>query len=366
MCKACWEKCLELNDFTLDEINELPNQAFAVLEPAYESGKTTDRRARHLPHHNQGVKTRWDSKDNLNVDYLKAMLEAAETIEPVTDSISKEDLVSRATRHLQRHAEDINLVSDKKPADKQDDDEPEPGKKTSSLSASLSSDIIDLLASKDICLNKDGSCTATLRGGFRSLQDDMINYDAINSKLQSLEGGSIQTLRDIKPKPEDYVYIDFRALSKVITPNRFLNFTIGNVLKKSTKLIDRKTIFPNHIHAIEEWLGVVQKPKWDSISDPQGINILLKIYAYANPKITLGLMVDPPAINSGSVNVNFDWEKSHKLDDYEFFSMLGREVDDKIVTIDCTNIRGYGEFSLVWLGEDPFAKNKSEVKIGNE
>jgi len=84
-------------------INSLPDAAFAVIEPAYKRGKTEDKRARHLPHHNSSVR---DPDENSSVDlpHLRNALARVNQIEPVTDSISAEELRSRARAHLLRHA----------------------------------------------------------------------------------------------------------------------------------------------------------------------------------------------------------------------------------------------------------------------
>ncbi len=81
--------------FDSSEINDLPNSAFAVIEPAYEQGDTEDKRARHLPHHN--------ADGTLDDAHLRAAAARAEQITPVTDSITTDDLRAAAVRHLKTH-----------------------------------------------------------------------------------------------------------------------------------------------------------------------------------------------------------------------------------------------------------------------
>ena len=85
-------------------INNLPDEAFAVIEPAYLRGETKDKRCRHLPHHEPNVR---DPDENSTVDlpHLRNALARCSQIKPVTNSISAQELRERARRHLKRHAE---------------------------------------------------------------------------------------------------------------------------------------------------------------------------------------------------------------------------------------------------------------------
>lgn len=83
-------------------INRLPDAAFAVIEPAYLRGETKNKNCRHLPHHNKNVK---DPNENSTVDlpHYRNALARVSRIKPVTDSISREELIRRARRHLEVH-----------------------------------------------------------------------------------------------------------------------------------------------------------------------------------------------------------------------------------------------------------------------
>lgn len=94
--------------WTTAYINSLPDAAFAVIEPAYKSGATQDKRARHLPHHNASV-TDPDDDDSVDLPHLRNALARANQIEPVTDSISAEELRRQALRHLQAHARRLGV-----------------------------------------------------------------------------------------------------------------------------------------------------------------------------------------------------------------------------------------------------------------
>lgn len=156
---------------------------------------------------------------------------------------------------------------------------------------------------------------------------------------------------------EKYIYPVFRALSKIVIPGYWLNFSLGNVLKASTALLKNQTVYPNHDTDVEKWLGVVEDSVWSDKGDPAGIDITLKIDKVINPKIAEGLRMRPPALHSGSVGIRFKWQKSHPdLDG--FWNKLGTTVDNKLVTIDITEITSYTEFSVVYQGADPYAKQQ--------
>lgn len=82
-------------------INRLPDSSFAVIEPAYERGETTNKNCRHLPHHGPGG----GGTKNVNLDlpHLRNALARAPLIQPVTDSISVEELRRLAVEHLEHH-----------------------------------------------------------------------------------------------------------------------------------------------------------------------------------------------------------------------------------------------------------------------
>lgn len=90
-------------------INDLPSAAFAAVEPAYsesckgESGECTeDKNARHLPHHNDSVKSSTENS-SIDLDHYRNALARANQIKPITESISTDALRSKASNHLEEH-----------------------------------------------------------------------------------------------------------------------------------------------------------------------------------------------------------------------------------------------------------------------
>ncbi len=152
---------------------------------------------------------------------------------------------------------------------------------------------------------------------------------------------------------EKYLYAPFRALSAVIIEERGFDFSRQGVLEKSTRLLQGQTVYPNHDHSVELWLGVVAKSWWDKQGTPQGINVTLKISKEWNQRIVAGLKEG--AIHSVSVDVTFEYEKSHP-DLQDFWYHFGETIDGRVVSLIATKILSYGEISLVWQGADGFAK----------
>jgi len=73
-------------------INDLPNSCFAVIEPAYKSGKTDNKACRHLPHK--------DESGKIDLPHLRAALGRMNQIKPITDSITTDALRAQAKRVL--------------------------------------------------------------------------------------------------------------------------------------------------------------------------------------------------------------------------------------------------------------------------
>lgn len=92
-------------------INNLPDSAFAVIEPAYPE-KIQDKNCRHLPHHNGEGDLGKDKLDvNLDLSHYKNALARVNQINPISDSISAEDLRGEASNHLERHKDVLEKAS---------------------------------------------------------------------------------------------------------------------------------------------------------------------------------------------------------------------------------------------------------------
>ncbi len=100
------EKFLEeqKDEWTTAYINDLPNGAFAAVEPAYKNGDTDNKNARHLPHH--------DKNGDIDMPHLRNAMARMNQIQPVTDSISTEDLRAMARKNLAVHEDMMGSEED--------------------------------------------------------------------------------------------------------------------------------------------------------------------------------------------------------------------------------------------------------------
>ncbi len=153
--------------------------------------------------------------------------------------------------------------------------------------------------------------------------------------------------------PEEYVARPFRILSAAMTPYRYFDFSRDGVLKAATPLFEGLTLYANHNADVTRWKGKCLGPVWDDQNDPQGINCLLAVDKTIDPNLARG--VETQALRSCSVTIWFEFEKSHPNLDY-YWNRLGEEIDGEIVRLIVTKITNAGEVSIVWEGEDPYAK----------
>jgi len=179
---------------------------------------------------------------------------------------------------------------------------------------------------------------------------------------------------DWQPKEEDFIYPIFRILSDTTVVKFGVPIVFGKeVLMDTVKKIENQTVYPDHKNdEVGNSLGVVTKAFWensykvDGVTVPAGVNAVLKIDAKSNPRIARALLMDPPAIHSGSVKVSFDWEKSHNLSDDEFWGKVGSyDKEGKLIALNVTKIKAYHEYSLVTHGADSFAQKVGEKGIAN-
>jgi len=154
--------------------------------------------------------------------------------------------------------------------------------------------------------------------------------------------------------PDEFTARWFRILSQAVTPYRFFDFTRPGVLKAGVPLFEGITLYANHYADVERWKGFVQEPTWDEKNDPPGINALLVVDRTVALNLARG--VEIKALRSCSVTIWFEFERSHPDLKY-FYDRLGEEVDGEIVRFIVTKLTRAAEVSIVWEGEDPYAKS---------
>jgi hypothetical protein len=179
------------------------------------------------------------------------------------------------------------------------------------------------------------------------------------------------TAEDLAPKDNEFIYPVFRALSEVVVHKEWnpVDFGRNGVLKKSLSLLKGATVNADHETAIGNAMGAVMDVSWENsykakngVLIPAGINAKFKLDGKSHPRVARAIMMDPPAIHSTSVTVQFLWEKSHtNLTSEEFFAKLGTyDADGKLITRVATDVKRYHEISLVSHGADPYAQLVNE------
>lgn len=177
------------------------------------------------------------------------------------------------------------------------------------------------------------------------------------------------TAADLQPKDDEFVYPIFRALSRTrVDKYGPINFSKEGVLEKSAKKLIGQTIYTNHDQMVGNEVGVIveasmqESTKQQNVTVPGGINVKLKIDGKANPKLARSVMMDPPAVHSVSVTVEFAWEQSHPaMSREEFFNKMGTfDAAGALIERVVTDIINYHELSLVSHGADPFAQKIDE------
>ncbi len=154
--------------------------------------------------------------------------------------------------------------------------------------------------------------------------------------------------------PEEFLVTPWRILSAAVTPYRFFDFTRPGVLREAVEMFAGVTLYTNHYADVENWKGFVQSPTWDETNTPPGINAELVIDKTVDARLARG--VEIKALRSASVTIWFEYERSHP-ELKNFYDYLGEEVDGEVVRFVVTRIVRAAEVSIVWEGEDPFAKS---------
>ncbi len=152
---------------------------------------------------------------------------------------------------------------------------------------------------------------------------------------------------------EEFLVRPFRILSSIVTPGRFFDFTKDSVLKTAVPLFEKLTIYANHNADVNQWKGYTQAPVWDGKNTPNGINAAMVLDRTMDANLARGVEIG--ALKSASVTIWFEYEKSHPDLRY-YWDHVGTEVDGQIVRFVVTKITRAAEVSIVWEGEDPFAK----------
>lgn len=158
----------------------------------------------------------------------------------------------------------------------------------------------------------------------------------------------------------DYLHLNFRVLSAAFVPDYYVDFSDQAVLKAAVPMLLRRPVLMDHWFSIKGVTGTVLQTWWgddDGLGVP-GINARLRINRKALPNNLLAeIEADPPLHLAVSCTPYYVWRKSHpKLDDDQFWRLLGSDLNGQTVRMVVTEIFEIPEVSLVWAGADPLAR----------
>lgn len=177
-----------------------------------------------------------------------------------------------------------------------------------------------------------------------------------------------QSVEDVIPKPEDWLLAKFRAISAAYLGEEgyWLDFSKPGVLLASIPLMITKgaggtrrrplKFHRNHIDRTENIIGYISAASWGEAGGEQnypGVNIDVMIDYKLAPNECRQIMAEPPLVESCSISIYFNWEQSHpNLESWQFWSLIGEEIDGQIVRIMVTEIIEYRHVALVHEGAD--------------
>jgi len=190
---------------------------------------------------------------------------------------------------------------------------------------------------------------------------------------------------DLQPREGDLVPFSFRLLSAAYlgAGGYHLDFSAGGVLEQALPLFlepeaagsarqSPMVVVRDHSFAIENRIGLVHGARW-SPADPEqglahpGIDAELHINWKLAGDVVRRLLHDPPLLDACSVSLGFGWEKSHPaLEDGQFWSRLGEELDDSTVRVVVTEILSVEHVGLVFAGADSTARRREPAGTETE
>lgn len=197
------------------------------------------------------------------------------------------------------------------------------------------------------------------------------------SQPRVAQEGDVATLGfngDFAPKPNEMLAVDFRLLSATMIGAETWKATFfpAEVLKEAAMKFSQNPVCVEHEFGVFGWdkvdiliKGIVGDTEFqdakvaeNGAAIPAGVNGTLIIDAKTNTALARAISFG--GINSCSVSVEFEFKKSHDIEDFSGRVGQYTEKGEMIHRI-ATKIIRVNEVSLVALGADPFAK-----KLDNE
>lgn len=189
-------------------------------------------------------------------------------------------------------------------------------------------------------------------------QEDEEKFSAVVENFKSsLDGSKWKDL--VTANKEEFVKQKYRMLSAGMVQEIFdFSHENGAALKaaQAAGKFDDLRFFKDHNFSVDAVVGVVGKSSWNEDGVP-GVDNDVFVNKTLDP--AFAKRFESGLVDSVSVGISFSKIKSHEFEDpWDFYSLLGREVDGSIVRFLVTEIHFVRELSSVTEGADPNAKAK--------
>lgn len=193
-----------------------------------------------------------------------------------------------------------------------------------------------------------------------------------HEQLLSAKDFKLQSIEDIIPRDDDYIFPRYRAISaRYLGENGyFLDFSETGILKDSLKFflsnqnggerLDNLKFVMNHSTSLERIIGVIVEAEFvekNDKFDSAGIDVTAKVDSVLFPQIARGLLSEPPLFDNVSISFTAHYRRSHPdMKVWAFYDMLGEEFEGEIVRIIVDEILRVRHLGLVDAGADEHAK----------
>jgi len=244
-------------------------------------------------------------------------------------------------------------------------------------------------AGKEVRTEKETKALATLHGedgsSFQttfSLSEAVVQEDSLPEETKLTEEGvakfekgldGSKHKRKIEADKDNFVSKVYRMLSEQVVAGIY-DFSHVPDGKKITALaqaqkdkkFDDLKFYKDHDLSVDKLVGLTTKSWFDNKSEVSGVNTSVFVYKPLDESFAIKFAKE--FVDSVSVGVSFEKKRSHEFEDpWDFWYLLGHEVDGELVRFLVTEINFVQELSSVYDGADPSAKvdggfSKSEAE----
>lgn len=169
---------------------------------------------------------------------------------------------------------------------------------------------------------------------------------------------------------DSFVSKEYRMLSQTWV-NHIYNFGFedGKALRAAhaAGMFNDKKFYKDHNMSVDAVVGVVGLSTYDESSDYPAPGVNNTVFVDQRLDAPFALRFQTELVDSVSVGINFKKLPTHAFEDqWDFWLLLGQEVDGERVGFNVTEIINIVELSSVYDGADPFAKVKGTFTASDD